>query len=208
MTRYNRLKIGMDDVGSNRGAGVMTGLSRLHPCRFSSLIQACFPIKIDEVWIDRFCVLYQCPQCLGSAMPFTHFLRQHWLSFTQRLAYLRQRCWIIHKQRVTPQDYPLCMEQRAVNGELWQRWPGCSLTTRCLRYTTRCELHNALHMKCNALLTLSNALRKISNALSSLITRYVMNQWIPFISVTWTTKCYLIGQYTYALLLLGKAQLN
>ena len=24
----------------------------------SKLIQACFPIKIDEVWIDRFCVGY------------------------------------------------------------------------------------------------------------------------------------------------------
>ena len=24
----------------------------------SKLIQACFPIKIDEVWIDRFCVCY------------------------------------------------------------------------------------------------------------------------------------------------------
>ena len=113
--------------------------------------------------------------------------------------------WIIHKQRVTPQDYALCREQRAVHGELWQGWPGRSLTTRCLRHTTRCELHNALHMECNALLILSNALHKISNALSSLITRYLMNQWIPSISVTWTTKCYLIGQYTYALLLLRNA---
>ena len=106
---------------------------------------------------------------------------------------------------LTPQDYALCREQRAVHGELWQRWPGRSLTTRCLRHTTRCELHNALHMECNALLTLSNALHKISNALSSLITRYLMIQWIPSISVTWTTKCYLIGQYTYALLLLRNA---
>ena len=24
----------------------------------SKLIQACFPIKIDKVWIDRFCILY------------------------------------------------------------------------------------------------------------------------------------------------------
>ena len=37
----------------------------------SRLIYACFPIKINEVWINRFCVRYdlwrrlQCPQCAG-----------------------------------------------------------------------------------------------------------------------------------------------
>ena len=44
----------------------------------SKLIQVCFPIKIEEVWIDRFCVRYdwwrhQCPQCKTSYCPQTTF---------------------------------------------------------------------------------------------------------------------------------------
>ena len=102
MTRYNRLKIGMDDVGSiveptsslacadvihtdfqtvisrylqNIGPYLFctaTRMFRIIIMQNSRLIQASFPIKIDEVWIDRFCVRYdwlmtstahQCPQC-------------------------------------------------------------------------------------------------------------------------------------------------
>ena len=53
----------------------------------SGLIQACFPIKIDEVWIDGFCVRYdwwrrhfgcsrrhQCPQCGNDTPPPTSLL--------------------------------------------------------------------------------------------------------------------------------------
>ena len=89
ITRYNPLKIGTDDVGSsqwwrqlNRGADVITGLSRRHPCWFSYLVistclsckaqiglrvifiqkfkpkYAYLPSKIIAVWIDRFCVRY------------------------------------------------------------------------------------------------------------------------------------------------------
>ena len=75
----------MDDVGSIVEPTSSLALSRRHPCRFSNrylhnvntrlfctadrmfrtiimqnfrLNYACFPIKIDEVWIDRFCVRY------------------------------------------------------------------------------------------------------------------------------------------------------
>ena len=107
ITRYNPLKIGKDEVGSNQWrsrlhywsdiirADFQAVISRyqrnitnyifctadrmLTTCimKNSKLIQVCFPSKILEVWIARFCVCYdywrrlQCPQCAAWDALFT-----------------------------------------------------------------------------------------------------------------------------------------
>ena len=88
ITRYNPSQICTDDVGSSQLMTSAPRMSQRHPCRFSNgyislsmkhwhlpflycwkngknvfmqnsrLIQACFPVKIDEVWTDRFCARY------------------------------------------------------------------------------------------------------------------------------------------------------
>ena len=85
----------------------------------SGLIHACFPIKIDEVWIDRFCVRYdwwrrlQCPQCAGwlKMLPYVNRMRLliWFLSHPDDLAILSiSSGWLMDIAGCHPDDLGCC----------------------------------------------------------------------------------------------------
>ena len=103
----------------------------------SRLVYACFPIKIDEDWIDRFCVRYDwwrrlqptssvSPVCLSSHDCFLRFFLLTWINLIITCISNNMSSKVQRNYLSIPELQRLCLHQPRTAGNVWVRNQRCS----------------------------------------------------------------------------------